>query len=294
MKDRDTTARSRELGAELRRVRERAGYNGIRLARKLGWSAGRISRLESGKRGASEVDVAVFLAVCHVTGDEMEQLLELTRETYASTWLQTHGELIPDQLRTLAISEVTATRITSYEPLVVEGLVQTENYARALFHWCKRVPTEGVEARVRARMDRQRLLKRQWPPEVIFFIHEQALRSAVTDERVMNEQLLHLALVSGRPRCSIRVVPASAGPSGALGGPFRLMDYKDHGPVAYTENQTSSLFLEDANDIAIFRETVGRLAEVALSEGQSRELLVRLASEYDQPEEGTDELDDLA
>lgn len=290
MKDRETTARSRELGTELRRVREKAGYNGVDLSRKLGWSPSRISRLESGKRGTSEVDVAVFLAVCNVTGAELDRLLELTRETYASTWVQSHGELIPDQLRTLVIHEATASTIDEYDPLLVPGLLQTEDYARALFRWAGLVPEAVIEPRVRARMDRQSLLRRRWPPEVTFYIHEHALRSVAGGSRVMNEQLLHLALVSGRPRCDIQVVLTSAGPDGAMGGPFRLMRYEGHGPVAYVANQTSSLFLEDPGDVAVYRATLDRLAEIALDGGQSREFLVRLASDHDEPEEGNDEL----
>src|SRR2546423_1571051 len=100
MDDRETTARSRELGEELRRVREAADFNASRLARKLGWSPSRVSRLESGKRGASELDVAIFLAVCGVTGPKLDRLLELCKEAYTQTWLQSHRDLVPDDLRT--------------------------------------------------------------------------------------------------------------------------------------------------------------------------------------------------
>jgi transcriptional regulator with XRE-family HTH domain len=289
MRDHDSTTRSRELGDELRRVRVKAGYNGTRLARQLGWSPSRVSRLESGKRGASEVDVATFLAYCRATGMTRDRLLDMPREAYDRTWLQSHGGGLPDELRTLVLHEATATTISIYEPLTIPGLLQTEDYARVLFHWAKQVPENGIEMCVRARMDRQSLLQRREPPTVNFFIHEQALLSPAGDARIMNEQLLHLALVSGRPQCKIRVVPASAGPHGALGGPFRLMEYAEHGPVAYVENHTSSVFLESKDHVIGYQVILNRLAEVALDGGQSRELLVRLANDYDQPEEGNDE-----
>jgi transcriptional regulator with XRE-family HTH domain len=289
MKDHETTARSRELGDELRRVREKAGFNGSRLARKLGWSPSRISRMESGSRGASEVDVATFLAFCQVGGPERERIIALCKEVYSSTWLRPHGGALPDELRTLILHEATANRILEYDPLVVPGLLQTEDYARAVFHWSKRLPEDGIELHVRARMDRQTIFRRQQPPACTFFAPEQVLRTPVGGARVMNDQLLHLALVSARARCAIRVIPASAGPYGSLGGPFRLMEYADHRPVACVENHTSSLFLEERKDVAAYRATLDRLAELALDGGQSREFLASLANEYDRPEEGSDE-----
>lgn len=281
MQDHESTARSRELGEELRRVRELTGMNGSQLARKLGWSQSRISRLESGKRGASELDVTIFLAVCGVTGKELERLVGLCKEVYAQTWLQSHGERISDELTTLARHEATASAIHEYEPLLIPGLLQIEDYTRALFWWAKRVPTEGIEMRVRSRLARQNLLARRYPPQCVFFIHEHALRSMATTTAVMNEQLLHMSLTAVRPSCTIRVIPASAGPVGSLGGSFRLMEYPDHGPVVYVENHTNSLFLEAPQDVAYHRSLLARLTEIALDEGQSNEQLVRLANEYD-------------
>lgn len=138
-------------------------------------------------------------------------------------------------------------------------------------------------------MERQNILKRRWPPETTFFIPERVLRTTVGDARVMNEQLLHLALVSARPRCRVRVIPDSAGPHGALGGPFRLMEYRGNRPAIYVENQTASLFLEEPGDVAIYRTMLARIDEIALDGGQSREFLATLASEYDQPEDGDDD-----
>lgn len=281
MQDHDSTARSRELGDELRRVREATGLNGSQLARKLGWSQSRISRLESGKRGASELDVAVFLAVCGVTGTELERLVGLCKEVYTQTWLQSHGELIPDELRTLAIHEATASIIHEYEPMVVPGLLQTEDYAYTLYRWTGLVPPGLITPRVKVRMVRQGLLSRREPPVTRFYIHENALHAPPGTQRIMNEQVLHLTLVAAQQRCTIRVVPAAAGLHGALVGPFRLMEFRDHGPLVFVENLTSSLFLEEARDIGVYRAALGRLAEAALDEGQSREFLVRLANEHD-------------
>lgn len=281
MTGRHTTTRSRQLGAELKRVRERTDYSARDLARALGWSESKVSRMESGERGASEVAVATYLAYFRVVGPEMDRLLAMCRDIWAKDWL------LPQELRTLTTHETTATLINQYEPLVVPGLLQTESYATALFRLAGRVPEDSIEPRVRARLERQNLLRREFGVEINFFVPEQVFRTPVGSARVMNEQLLHIVLVSARPWCRVRIVPP-AFPLGVLGSPFQLMDYRNHHPVAYVENQTHSLFLEAPGDIRTYRAVLKKLKEVTLDEGQSRELLASLANDYDIPGEAPD------
>jgi transcriptional regulator with XRE-family HTH domain len=289
MAERDSTARGRELGAELRRRRKAAGWQVGEVAHKAGWSLAKVSRLENGTRGQSEVDVAIYLTLLGVHREELNELLDLAREPDDGYQVRQHGERLPDELRTLVFHETNADSIHSYEPLIIPGLLQTERYARAAFRWAGLVPVDGIESRVRARMDRQGVLRRRDPPVVCFFIHENALRSSVGGPRVMNEQLLQLVFLTSLPHCLIRVVPADAGPQGGLGGQFRVMRYAAHGPVVYLENQTTSLFLEGHADVDTYRRILARLAEIALDEGQSREFLAHLANEQDRPEEGHDD-----
>ena len=284
MNDRHTTTRSRQLGTELKRVRERTGYSARDLARALGWSESKVARMENGERGASEVAVATYLAYLRVVGPELDRLIVLCREIWAKDWLQPHGEVIPEELRTLVTHETTATLINQYEPLVVPGLLQTESYAAALFRAADLLPAEAIDLRVQARLERQNLLRREWGVDLNFFIPEQVLRATLGSSRVMNEQLLHMALISSRPWCSIRVVPVSF-PAGVLGSPFQLMEYSNHGSVAYVENQTHSMFLENPEDIRTYRAVLTKLKAITLNEGQSRDLLASLANDYDVPEE---------
>jgi hypothetical protein len=208
--------------------------------------------MESGERGASEVAVATYLAYFRVVGHEMDRLLSMCRDIWAKDWLQPHSERVPDELRTLVVHETTATHIHQYEPLLVPGLLQTEGYARAVFRATGRFPDEGIDLRVRVRLERQALLRREFGTDLTFFIPEQVLRSTVGDARVMNDQLLHLALITARPWCTVRVIPASFS-LGFLGGPFELLEYANHDPVVYVENQTHSLFLEGPQDIRVYR-----------------------------------------
>lgn len=281
---REPTARTRELGAQLKERREAARWSTAELARQLGWSPTKVSRLESGERRASEVDVAVYLSQCGVLREELSCLLDLCRLEDDGYWLQRHGDRLPDELRTLIYQENIATAIESYEPLLIPGLTQRPTYARALFRWGKLIPETLVEPRVRTRMERQALTKHRYPPRLTFFVHEQALRSVVGDRSLMNEQLLHLVFLTSRPQFEIRVVPTDAGPTGVLGGPFCVRRFAGHGPVVHLEGLTSSEFVEDRSAVTTFQAVLNRLGEVALSGGQSRDFLAQLASDYERPD----------
>jgi transcriptional regulator with XRE-family HTH domain len=147
---RDSTARTRELGAVLRRIREDARYTGAELARKLGWGQSKVSRLESGDRGATEVEVAVFAAFCGAKGDELKRILNLANKVDDNHWLHVRGDRLPDELCSVIALETTADVITYYEPIVIPGLLQTEDYARALFHETDVLPVRAIESRVRS------------------------------------------------------------------------------------------------------------------------------------------------
>jgi transcriptional regulator with XRE-family HTH domain len=284
MTDRQSTVRARELGEELRQIRERAGLRAIELARRLGWSPSKVSRMESGERPASEIDVAMYLTLCGVTGAELHRLLDLSRESDEGFSLRRHGARLPDELRTLAVEETTASAIRSFAPLLIPGLLQTEDYMRVVMHASVSVPEDGVEPRVAARLARQSLLRRRYrPPYLIFFVDEQVLRRPVGGPAVMHEQLLHLVFLTAQPHVTLRVVPLSAGAHAGMNGPFKLLEHIERSPVVYLENETSSLFLEDAKDIVAYRLILAKLADIALDEGQSRTFVADLANEYDRP-----------
>src|SRR6201999_1155836 len=130
------------------------------LAHQLAWSASKVSRMENGARGVSEVDAAIYLTFCGVRKEELEELLDLARWYENETWLQEHGERLPDELRTLVYHETTATTVASYEPALVPGLLQTGEYARALFEFTQLVPEGRIPAAVGARQERQAVLRK--------------------------------------------------------------------------------------------------------------------------------------
>src|SRR5262249_34307466 len=147
----------------LRQVLRQSGLNGKEAAHLLNWSPSWVSRLLSGNRGATEVDVAAFLGVCRVQSAERERLLALCRGQDSPGWLQQHGSRLPKQLRTLIDHENRAVTISAYEANLVPGLLQTGEYARAVIDRIVNVPPEEVDDRVAARLARQNLFSRDRP-----------------------------------------------------------------------------------------------------------------------------------
>lgn len=278
----ESTALTRELGAELRAARVKAGFTGLSLAHQLGWDQSKISRMETGVRGTSEVDAAIYLAYCKVGGKELNRLLDLAREADNGYRLRLHGSALPDELRSLIVQETTADVITAFELTRIPGLLQTEEYARALLT-AGLAPRKEIESRVQARLERQSLLCRH-KPSITFFIHEFALRLPVGGTMVMHEQCLKLLFDANRPQTAIRVIPSAVGAHAGTPGAFRIMQISGHKPVVYVENYTVSLFLEQRDDIDAYRRSVDALTAVALDEGQSRTLIAEVANEYDVPE----------
>jgi hypothetical protein len=171
-----------------------------------------------------------------------------------------------------------AVTISDFEAIFVPGLLQTGEYARAVISRIVNVPPGEVDDRVAARLARQSLFARERPAAFTFYLHEYALRLPVGGPVVMAEQLRHLHRMSERSYLSLRVLPVALGVHPAMAGAFRLMEFAEFKPVAYLESETSSLFLERPEEIAAYRRILAALAENALSERQSRELIAALAT----------------
>lgn len=281
MKDREPTIRSRELGEGLRRAMEYAGFSASEVARQLDWSPGRVSRLLAGKRGGSGYDVSAFLATCGVKGRERDRLMALSLDHDRPGWFQQHGPVVPKQVRTLIDYETKALTIGDFQTIVMPGLLQIGDYARAVIGCSANVPSDEVEDRVSARLARQSLLSRTRPPRFTFFVHEYVLRTPVGGPIVMSDQLHHLLRMSVRPHIILRVIPIAVGAHAAMSGPFTLLDIRNFKPVVYVESATSSLFLETPIEIDAYRNILAALEDTALDEGQSRELITSVALEFE-------------
>jgi transcriptional regulator with XRE-family HTH domain len=284
MGEREATARAREVGDLLRQIREPMHLTTADVANRLGWSASKVSRVERGATGVSPVELVRLAAHSGADLGQIDYLLDECREVVPP------GYWLTNRFASLIFHESTADSSASYDPLVVPGLLQTEDYAKAL------ISNEGLRAGVtrhlvNVRMERQHLLHSR---EFEFFIHEQALRLRVGGNRVMNEQMLKLVLLAEQPKITIRVVPAARGERGVFGGYFVLFRYARHNPLVYLGVLPAGLFLEDPDYVAGYEQLLTRMSDIALGRGESRELLAALASKFDRPEDPPDVPDRLA
>jgi transcriptional regulator with XRE-family HTH domain len=275
-----STGRRRELGAELRRIREDRGYTGQDMARRLSWTTTMLSRAETGKRSMTDLEITLYMGLCDVSGEQLFKLLELAGEPDEYR-IKAHPGQIPDELHSLIFHESTASAIDGFEPSYIPGILQTPEYIRALLEEGGLADPAHIGKWVEIRHARRVVLTRANPALCTIYVHEHALRMAVGGPQVMYEQLLHLVFATGRPQCSIRVVPASAGSRGMVTSPFRIFRYSDDPPMVYVQNETTSDFLESDKDLKLYEAVLNRLATVALNDAESRSFLANLAGEYE-------------
>ena len=203
------TARQGRLGAELRKLRERAGKAAREAGAFLGVDQAKISNIESGRIGVSEERIrrlAGFYAC--MDGELIDALCAMSYEHRGQFWWDEYRGVLPPAFLDLAELEHHARCLRSLQVVSIPGLLQTEEYARALFSSnAPRPPAEEVEARVEHRMRRKAIFERTQPPELTVLIHEAALRMRFGGRKVVKAQLNHLNQAADRPYVTLRVIP---------------------------------------------------------------------------------------
>jgi hypothetical protein len=247
----------------------------------------------TGKRHACEVDVAAVLGICGVKGPARDGLLKIAREAHEPGWWQDYEDRLPRKLTALIDYEDSSAAIVNYSDTKVPGLLQVPDYIRTLHETSPTIPEDEVEPRIEARVGRQEILNRLYPPYTRFFIDEYALRRTGPGRTIMSEQVHHLLRMSVRRNVEIRVIPDSVG-FHASQKPFHLMEFGDQHPVVHLEDQTCSLLLERKKTTTAYRRITTGLEHVALTEEQSREWIAALANELGEPREECDEEVELA
>ncbi|MDX3664042.1 helix-turn-helix transcriptional regulator [Streptomyces sp. ID05-26A] len=257
-----STVYSRDLGDELRRLRESCtDLGGRAMAIRLGWDPSKMSTIERGKARASEIDLIQFLTACGKDVDFFEEFRLRYKNAFDEYIVQVSGNL-----RTLAFAESTAKKILSYDPLAVPGLVQVAEYADALYRLGGFISEDRIPTVVQFRIDRQAILRRFNRPDCLFYVHELALRQLVGGDRVMEEQYARLLFEADL----IRVVPAHVVvPSTGL----VLWEYEKAAPVVFSDTDVAKVFVQDPGAIARTRLLFDHLERVALDAEQSRSKL---------------------
>ena len=251
------------LGAQLRRLRESRSITREAAGYEIRSSESKISRMELGRVGFKERDVADLLTLYGVGDDEERvSLLALAREANTPGWWHRYGDVLPNWFQSYVGLEAAATMIRTYEIQFVPGLLQTEDYARAvvmLGHGA--APSDEIEQRVRLRIARQQVLSRPDTPRLWAVLDEAALRRPMGGPKVMGGQIEALIEATKLPNITLQIVPFSAGGHAAAGGAFSILRFPDRDlpDVVYAEQLTSALYLDKREDVDDYTVAMDRL-----------------------------------
>jgi transcriptional regulator with XRE-family HTH domain len=251
------------LGAQLRRLRESKRISLEEAGHVIRASHSKMSRLELGRVGFKDRDIVDLLTLYGVTDPkEREALRALARKANAQDWWHDYSDVLPGWFEAYIGLEEAATRIRSYEIQFVPGLLQTEDYARAvtlLGHG--NAPAEEVERRVNLRMARKPLLKGPQAPHLWAVIDEAVLRRPIGGPKVMRAQLEYLIECAAMPSVTLQVIPFQAGGHAAAGGPFSILRFAefDLPDVVYLEQLTSALYLDKRETVEHYLAVMERL-----------------------------------
>jgi transcriptional regulator with XRE-family HTH domain len=270
----------RQLGAELRRIRDRAQRTVSDVAAQVGWSESKLSRIETANTGIRNADLDRLLRIYGVSEADHARLRALAAQSRQRAWWEAYGDALPDAYETFIGFESEATSIRAYEAQVVPGLLQTAEYASAITQAF--VPSDQpdlVEQRVAVRMARQAVLTRRPPPQLWVILDEDVLRRPVGGPDVLRRQLLRLVEASERSMVTLQVLPFAAGAHPGLAGSFMVLDFpgtSDH-PLVYSEGLTGGVFRNRPEELRSYLDSFEALRAAALTPVESMESIAAAA-----------------
>ncbi|MFF3252738.1 helix-turn-helix domain-containing protein [Actinacidiphila glaucinigra] len=265
--------RRRKIGSELRRLRDTAGLTSGEAAQRLGWHQSKVSRIETGRSGVRPEDVTALLDVYGVRDQRLREMLAaLAGEGDRRGWWHEFREELPSVYRDFISLETDACRARTLETTVVPGLLQTPDYARELTRSV--LPQLGprqIATLVQVRMARQAVLRAEPPLELWAVLDEAVLRRSVGGPGVMAAQLSHLVELGSLPHVHLQVLPFSAGGHIGVTGPFVIFSFPRIADldVVVFDHLTSSLYLDQHEDVRAYGAAFNRLRSHALSSEQS-------------------------
>ena len=270
------------IGTQLRRLREAHGITRETAGDRIRASHAKISRLELGRVGFKERDVADLLELYGVAdAAEREAFLRLVREANTPGWWHRYSDVLPGWFEMYVRLEQAASVIRSYQVQFVPGLFQTESYARAVITSDARSESsDEVERLVHLRMTRQKLLTEPNAPRFRAVLDEAALRRPYGSRHVLREQLEHLAVLAGLPNVTLQVLRFDDAASAAA-GPFTVLRFAepDLPDIVYIEQLTSAVYLDKQAEVGHYRAAMDCISEAAAPPDESRALLAGLARE---------------
>ncbi|MEU5866212.1 MULTISPECIES: helix-turn-helix domain-containing protein [unclassified Nonomuraea] len=272
------------LGSQLRKLREAKNVSREEAGHLIRGSESKISRMELGRVGFKERDVADLLTLYGVVDPQARAaVLDLVATANEPGWWHRFNDVLPTWFQAYVGLEEAAARIRTYEVQFVPGLLQTKEYARAVVTaGAAGIATEEIARRVDLRLERQRILDRPDGPIFWAVIDEAALRRPIGGVEVMRAQLEHLIDLMRQPSITIQIMPFSFGGHSAEGGAFSVLRFPDRDlpDVVYVEQLASALYLDKREDVDRYTEVMERLCAVSTTPDETIDLLRTIAEEF--------------
>jgi transcriptional regulator with XRE-family HTH domain len=275
--DRQTpTVRLRRLAAELRSLRTSSGLTRDEIVERTGINVATLYRIEHARVRPQTRTLRTLLDLYRVEEPQQDELIALLRDARQRGWLHAYQSVLPEQYTTYIGFEGEAHSVWNYESLFVPGLLQTEDYARAVIRGgFPSASRDEVERRVKVRMERQDILHGDSPLELWGIVDEAALRRRVGGQDVMRGQLRYLLEAAELPQVTLQVIPFRVGAHAGMPGSFVLMQFTEAtiSDVVYVDSMAGELFLEEESDVRRYRLVFEHLRAVAESPDASRSLI---------------------
>jgi transcriptional regulator with XRE-family HTH domain len=282
---RPPSVRARQLAVELRRLREVATLTGEEAAAQLGWSASKVSRIETGRSPVSNSDLRRLLDLYEVPANRRERLAQLARTANKRGWWDAYSDTVRETYSALIAVETSAESVLQYEHSLVPGLLQTEAYTEEIVRSGRLANPPGVAAQqVEVRLNRQAALTREVEPlRLTVVLDEAVLRRQVGGPEVMRGQLQHLLDMSAHPNITLQVLPFARGSHPAIDGAFSIYLFPGaaESEVVFLENLTRDIFIEQEAEIYRYRQAFDRLREIALDPANSTALITQIVNSSD-------------
>jgi transcriptional regulator with XRE-family HTH domain len=268
----------RQLIAELKQLREAAGLTQDEVAERLDWHPTKVFRIETGRTGPHPNDVRGMLDIYGVKDQrQREALIQLAKHARKRGWWYSYRDVLPSRYEFFIGRESEASSIRTFELAVIPGLLQNEDYARALVRGGPlELDLEDIERRVEVRMTRQRILTRKDRPQLWAILDEAAIRRTVGGPEVMHSQLQHLITAMEEGKTTIQVVPYDVGAYPGTTGSFIILGFPTSTDVdvVYMETIGGNLWVDKAEEVEHYVTAFDHLRAVALSPDDTRDMLL--------------------
>lgn len=267
------------IGVELARYRNAIKLSLTEASDLSGISRAKLGHLETGRQQQDPDDITLLLATYRVGQHDIDRLISLTTRADEATWWAPWAQVVPDWLKTFVGLEGLAESEFIFEPIIIPGLLQTEQYAAAVTARTPRVRADHSERFVGFRIARtRRLTDPERPLKVHAVLSEGALRLAVGDPELRRAQLQHLLDLAELPTVTIQVVRPEDGPHTALTGQFAVLGFETARSIGYVELHDGAVYLQDADQVRTYTMVANDLQRAALGPELSLDLIRSMLS----------------